>query len=1015
MEVKIGERVDLSAESVGNLTNFKWTVTKDKAVISTQTNRTFSYIFPSQGEYVVNLVSSEGSVIRTTSITVLAGDRFERHLPTQSLSFSVGDSIYDESGTLIGILGRNNVVVSSDGKVIGDFDESTGLVYDKNGELIGKAAPNGTTGTVSNGSITLKLETLPVVDQDDRITLAGGGMVRFYLGRSAGDIIEYRIDKNIFEDSDGNGVANDDIDNAADQSYLTGSAWTTDYTKGETAKTVAEVTLVSKQGVKAVKQIEILFSERISEGNPVAVLDTLPLPAEDGMIHLWEDPHTVSFYARPSAGAILEYRIDKNIFEDSDRDGDPKNDIDNLNDPSFKSGDVFTVEYVKTDQQIIAQLIVVGEGGKGSRVQKGFVFGKKPQEGGTLTDAVSAGIHLTADKDFALIGDPVLLTVEGLSQAIDQYTFDWDLNGDGVSDKVVSGDNSIQQIYDAVGVFQVKVVISDQQGNSAERFLEIISRDVEATKADFSFEINEATVQFTNLSTVAPNLSNDQLVYHWSFGDTDPQGYEKQLDQIALENPVYIYSNAGTYLVTLDVTDADQVTDSITHEVEIDIATPNPDDSGPLVIGGGAEEKQPSFILKFLKIMLYLILIVLFLVLLIIGGFLIFLKIQHPDLTFEELVDELKVKILVLIGAHEPVEFTPQHEAQSETNEPSSAPSDDVTASSVDESVHPEPDQPPVVEQGPVPEWLKGTDVIEGETEEVPSNDADETPESDTETESPLDEAFPDDFGSDNGTDEEGADVSEDESYEENPEDAFSDISEQLSDDSESEEGSDNTDDESEGAENAETSLDDDSLIQEDTEPPLDDDSDSEEDAEMTDDDSEATDDSEASSDDDSSVQEDAESENPSDDTLQDEEVFDDSYEDSADDSENANIESQDEEGVALEGETEEVETEPLPENGDVAVTAPKKKRHRPRRRKKKPEQPSSEGQAETVSSESPAESVEPSINTEPQSEPQQAQDGAAKKKRRRRPRHRKKRPDMPSQDAQGGQGQPAPPTEGAQ
>ncbi len=677
MQVKIGERVDITAESVNPNATFKWVVKQGEEIISTQTTRNFSFQFPIQGEYTVNVTAANRNVVENTTVQILVGDLYP--------------------GPWVGV-------------------------------------PDPLTGGVS-APFSLVLETLPGLSADKRISLLGdGGRVSFSLEKSVGDILEYRIDKNIFIDSDGNGVGNDDIDNSGDSSYLTGKSWQTDYKLGEAPKIVAEVTLVDKQGRKAKEQTEIVFEKLDTTGDPLAVLEVSPEPdAKDNLIHLYDDPHSVTFYSRNSKGKVLEYRIDKDIFTDSDGNGKPGDDIDNLNDLSFKNGDVWITTYAKSDKQIIAQLIAVGEGGKGSRVQKGFVFGDKPLP---PTSSVSGGIRLVADKEFVVKGNPITFSVEGLALSQDQYTLAWDFNGDGTVDQEIEGRNVAKNIYDIPGVFTVKVKITDTQGNTAEKTHEIVVKDTVVTKADFSSETDGNTVHFKDLSTVAMNLADKALVYEWSFGDTDPAGYEKQKGQTGIQSPTYTYAKAGKYIVTLAVADADQVTDSRVAEIEIaqDLVAPGAviSPAETPVPEGGKPASGGSLALKIIKALLYMILAVVTLAILAVGGFLGFLKAKNPSLTFEELVEEFKHKVSSVIGAHDddlgasheegyPKMPTgaprPKAEEEAPAPEPSKAPDWAKKGEAIEGVVEdastglaPESNTPPspVGEQGPVPDWLKG-------------------------------------------------------------------------------------------------------------------------------------------------------------------------------------------------------------------------------------------------------------------------------------------------------------------
>lgn len=687
MEVGIGDRVDFVGESSNQNVDYKWVVKKENDILKTQTGRNFSFQFPIQGEYIVNLTATTGSQVENSTVLVLVGERYPR-------PFS--------------------------------------------GEV-----PSSVTGGLP---LKLKLQTLPMRNDEGQVLLLGDGKVSFLLEESIGEILEYRIDRNIFEDSDGNGVANDDIDNADDNSYLTGQSWQTAYESGEADKIVAEVTLVDKGGRKVKEQVQIIFDERDESGVLSAILNASPsADPEDKLIHLYHDSHTVAFYSRYSTGKILEYRIDRNIFEDSDSDGNPENDIDNIDDISFKTGDVWETVYNKTDEQIIAQLIIVGEGGKGSRVQKGIVFGEKPEPPvPTIEEAEELGIRLTADKDFVVKGDPITFTVQGLQLGLESYIFAWDFNGDGETDKETEGLNSVEYIYEEPGAFEVKVIITDQEGNSANRNLEVVSRDTLSTESDFTFGIDGGTVHFTNLSTANSGLTNKTLDYQWSFGDTDPQGFEDQRDQIGTENPVYTYRNSGKYIVTLTITDTDDVISTKSADVEIDTGVIIDSEDSVITDSSGSEEKSGSLFIKLLKILLYLILIVILLIILIIGGFLAFLKVQHPDLTFEELIDEFKVKVLTMIGVHEmdiPAPTSPPSDVPIPPMDPVSFDDNPSEEASVSDSF--EDQNPPLAEaSGPTPSWMKNKDVIEGETVDEPV----ETPMSTEESPVP---GFEDDLSDD--------------------------------------------------------------------------------------------------------------------------------------------------------------------------------------------------------------------------------------------------------------------------
>ncbi len=365
-----------------------------------------------------------------------------------------------------------------------------------------------------------------------------------------------------------------------------------------------------------------------------------------------------------------------------------------------------------------------GQGGNGSRLQRGIVFDAAEKPAASLGTA-SAGIVLTSDKDFVLRGDPVTFAVQGLQQSPDQYTFAWDFNGDGETDKEVEGDNKAEQIYDTANLYTVSVTITDKKGNSAQRTLEILCKDVAPTAADFSFVQEGNTFRFTDASAAASNLANPALDYQWSFGDTDEENFAAQRDQTGLQNPAYTYKNPGTYLVTLSVTDADGVVATRTTEVaaggegavsEAPASAKTPAEAVPTELAGGR-----SIISFLIKAFLALIASVIGLAALGFVGALTFLKIKNPALTLHELIEELKHKLSGLLGLHE-VEEHPSIPAPPTTPAPAapSKPAPATPTEPLEGEVQPptkpaSPVSKPVAApgtelnktEGPVPEWLK--------------------------------------------------------------------------------------------------------------------------------------------------------------------------------------------------------------------------------------------------------------------------------------------------------------------
>jgi subtilisin-like proprotein convertase family protein len=81
----------------------------------------------------------------------------------------------------------------------------------------------------------------------------------------------------------------------------------------------------------------------------------------------------------------------------------------------------------------------------------------------------------------------------------------------------------------------------------------------DAPVAGFEASVDDLTVTFTNISS---DSDGDIASYFWEFGDGNTS---------TEANPVYAYSEAGIYDVTLTVTDETELSDSVTQSVNVSI------------------------------------------------------------------------------------------------------------------------------------------------------------------------------------------------------------------------------------------------------------------------------------------------------------------------------------------------------------------------------------------------------------------------------------------------------------
>lgn len=120
------------------------------------------------------------------------------------------------------------------------------IVNEQTGEVV---QPGDGSGTFTDGTTKTALDAKLLSEPgpspvDNRIHLLGDtGVVTFDFSTSTGEITKYSIDKNIFFDSDGNGVPNDD----KNMEVPTPGKWTTDFVKSW-GKTVVKLTVYDQHG-----------------------------------------------------------------------------------------------------------------------------------------------------------------------------------------------------------------------------------------------------------------------------------------------------------------------------------------------------------------------------------------------------------------------------------------------------------------------------------------------------------------------------------------------------------------------------------------------------------------------------------------------------------------------------------------------------------------------------------------------------------------------------------------------
>jgi len=137
------------------------------------------------------------------------------------------------------------------------------------------------------------------------------------------------------------------------------------------------VIIKNAQGKQEETHASILAGDDLRVFQPLAaIFDSIP-PQKEGYALVVTDPAQALVSANRSTGNIVEYHIDQNIEQDSDNDGDPQNDIDNKNHPSFSDGSLFPLIFSQKENPITAKLTVIGKEGERKSENILFHFGEK--------------------------------------------------------------------------------------------------------------------------------------------------------------------------------------------------------------------------------------------------------------------------------------------------------------------------------------------------------------------------------------------------------------------------------------------------------------------------------------------------------------------------------------------------------------------------------------------------------------------------------------------------------------
>jgi PKD repeat protein len=197
-------------------------------------------------------------------------------------------------------------------------------------------------------------------------------------------------------------------------------------------------------------------------------------------------------------------------------------------------------------------------------IRSGIVADVPPGGGGS----VNAGFNVSPASGIGSGSTPLVVTYTDVSTG-GPTTYDWDLNGDGVTDSTQVGNSPAPLTYSFTipGTYFASLTVSN--GTSTDTATQLITVNpppgpLVAFTANPTSGTAPLTVSFTNNST-----GTNPLTYQWDFDFAAGL----TVDSTA-KSPNHTYNTAGTYVVQLTVTDGNGL--SNTGQVTITVAAAVP-------------------------------------------------------------------------------------------------------------------------------------------------------------------------------------------------------------------------------------------------------------------------------------------------------------------------------------------------------------------------------------------------------------------------------------------------------
>ncbi|MGE3278813.1 MAG: PKD domain-containing protein [Candidatus Altimarinota bacterium] len=334
-------------------------------------------------------------------------------------------------------------------------------------------------------------------------------------------------------DTDGNGITDDDADSALLSPTYEFDGNRDVFVSLKVTDSVGNADRVTRL-IPFIKQDTdrgALGSSKVVRLKPVLITNP-PRNEVDGKIYVRPPYSDVVFNPKQSEGKIQEYRIDSNIFIDSDGDGILDNDIDNKTHKSWKDGSSFKWTYRESDQPIRAKLTLVDLGGQQKSQVVEVVFSEKdpdfsldqttsPEEVLNLFENVPV-VSFTVDTPFAQPDDQIAFDASRTkfpNEKVQEYR--WDFDGDGLVDEI-SFEPTFTYAYPQAGVYEAILEAVSERGLLGEYSQTVFIRGgLTLPEASFEYALADNQLTLTNTSTVDASFNPEEVQYEWTFKRLD--------------------------------------------------------------------------------------------------------------------------------------------------------------------------------------------------------------------------------------------------------------------------------------------------------------------------------------------------------------------------------------------------------------------------------------------------------------------------------------------------------------